>query len=190
MSQENHTRTRHFLFSRWAIQPNDDIDVSIGSILIRFYGDQSSMFCKKSNIKPIEDDYDRRYRTLKQWGKQDKKRDQKATWALEDLDVSSDDCEAELQRMLQMQSSVLRDRNGDAVLCALCEEDGAQMRCRVCERHLHPLCLTPAALTPEDVPNDGQWLCPSCGEENRVRMGGCTQVPLMSDNGQMDGSFY
>lgn len=137
---------------------------------MRFYGDQSSMFCKKSHIKPIEDDYERRYKALKQWGKgkQDKKRDQKATWALEDLDTSVADCEAELQRMLQLQTNVLGARNADAIVCALCEEDGAQMKCRVCERYLHPLCLTPAALTPDDIPNGGQWLCPSCGEENHV----------------------
>lgn len=127
------------------------------------------MFCKKSNIKLIDDDYDRRYRTLKQWGKQDKKRDQKATWALEDLDTSVEDYEAEIQRMLQLQSNLLNSKNGDGILCALCEEDGAQMKCAVCERYLHSLCLTPAALMPEDIPDGGQWLCPSCGEENQVK---------------------
>ena len=141
---------------------------SVGSILVRFYGDQSSMFCKKSTIKLIEDEYERRYRALKYWGKQDKKRDQKATWALEDLDTSLADCEAEVQRMLQLQTHVLGNKSGDCILCALCEEDGAQMKCRVCERYLHPLCLTPAALTPDDIPDGGQWLCPSCGEENHV----------------------
>jgi len=30
------------------------------------------------------------------------------------------------------------------------------------------LCLTPPALTPEDIPPDETWLCPSCGEENQV----------------------
>lgn len=140
----------------------------LGSILVRFYGDQSSMYCKKSNIKLIEEDYDRRYKVLKNWGKQDKKRDQKATWALEDLETSLADPEAEIQRMLQLQANVLGAKSGDAILCALCEEVGAQMKCRICERFLHSLCLTPPALTPDDIPHGGKWLCPSCGEENQV----------------------
>jgi hypothetical protein len=45
---------------------------------------------------------------------------------------------------------------------------GARLSCAGCQRLLHPLCLTPPALTAADLPG-ARWACPCCGEANLVR---------------------
>lgn len=140
-----------------------------GTVLVRFYGDQTSMWCPKASLKAIEDQYERRCRSLELWGKKDKKRETAAHLALEELETSSNDAQSELKRMLQLQNGAVGYVEGTtSFTCTLCGEDGAKLKCRVCERHFHPLCLTPMALTPADLPNGGHWICPSCGEENNV----------------------
>ena len=88
--------------------------------------------------------------------------------AIEEIQTSSDDYLTEMQRMVQLQGDLLDNESKDSVLCNLCGEAGADLRCLYCERFCHPLCLRPPALTIRDVPGDAAWCCPCCGEKNKV----------------------
>lgn len=47
-------------------------------------------------------------------------------------------------------------------------EEVPDMRCGSCQRWLHALCCTPAALTPTEYPPDQAWTCPCCEANNTV----------------------
>ncbi|GMH33587.1 hypothetical protein BSKO_01421 [Bryopsis sp. KO-2023] len=140
---------------------------SPGSLLIRFYGDHSSMWCGESQLKEISDNYEERLYRLRQWGRQVNKNGLVES-AVEELESSFPDCEDELRRMLQLQSDLLGGRAGSNITCDLCGEIGAELKCTFCERFIHSLCLDPPSLTLSDIPFDGKWTCLSCGENNQV----------------------
>ena len=52
--------------------------------------------------------------------------------------------------------------------CYLCRELGARLECCACERTVHPLCLRSPATCEEELPGGG-WVCPCCGEDQKVR---------------------
>lgn len=43
------------------------------------------------------------------------------------------------------------------------------MRCSSCQRWVHALCASPAALTPAEYPPDMAWTCPGCGAANTTK---------------------
>lgn len=53
-------------------------------------------------------------------------------------------------------------------VCDVCREEVPNMRCSGCQRWIHAVCCSPAALSPVDFPPNVEWKCQACGESNKV----------------------
>lgn len=88
--------------------------------------------------------------------------------SIEDLEISSNDNLEEIKRLLYRQNTSHIYTNTSSLICDTCGEIGAELHCKACDRLVHALCLTPKALTASDLPANGKWACPTCGEHNNV----------------------
>ncbi|KAK9867491.1 hypothetical protein WJX84_009338 [Apatococcus fuscideae] len=137
-----------------------------GTVLVRFYGEHSSMWLKPEQLEqPSLDDEDKTS-ALRSWGRQHHKA-KLVEAALSEMEGVESEPRAEVSRMLALQEAYLACPDA-ADCCDLCGENGAELTCPHCERLFHPICLQPPALTSADLPRQGSWSCPCCGETNQA----------------------
>ncbi|KAK9808905.1 hypothetical protein WJX72_006126 [[Myrmecia] bisecta] len=140
-----------------------------GQVLVRFYGEHSSMWVRPTELEATKADEEDRERALRSWGRQHHKGPLVAA-TLDEIADASPDCKVEVARMMQLQTAYLT-RPEAVDECDMCHEEGASISCPHCDRMFHTLCLQPPALTKNDLPDGGCWACPYCGEGNRVGEG-------------------
>lgn len=136
-----------------------------GLVLVRFYGEHSSMWVRPEDCELSPDEQGELVRQLKAWGRQEHKQ-RLVELALNEMAGTHADPGAECRRMLELYEQYLGVR---AALdnCYLCREMGARLECCACERTFHPLCLRSPATCEEELPGGG-WVCPCCGEDQKV----------------------
>lgn len=143
-----------------------------GQVLVRCYGEHSSMWCCPGALAPWlpppERADDPRLARMLAWGKANSKM-LLVEATLIDMAASEAEPGAELARMQRLAAGYAKLPAGASRhLCAVCKEVGAALRCGGCDRAFHSLCLAAPVLAAADLVPGSHWFCASCLVANQV----------------------
>ncbi|GAB4820518.1 hypothetical protein N2152v2_007564 [Parachlorella kessleri] len=140
-----------------------------GLVCVRYYGEHSTMWVRDEDLEPPPEDESELQRQFKNWGRQRNKM-RMVELALDEMLGTHAEPDKELRRMVMLYDQYLQTREA-LDNCYLCRELGARLECCVCDRLFHPLCLREPVVSEEELLDScqGRWVCPCCGEDNKVR---------------------
>jgi hypothetical protein len=149
-----------------------------GTMLVRFYGQHSTMFLPEEKIQhrhipsgelfTIHTNEEDLFKQLRAWGRQHNNL-KLVKLALAEMAGAHENLEAEISRMTSLYETHLQQRwliemNST---CYLCRDGCSTLHCGVCDRKFHSLCLRYPAVNEEFLP-EKKWECPVCFEVQAV----------------------